>query len=84
MAEETMEDDEFSKPKEPIEVVFTVDGGKAKMVEVKTGISNDTYIQIKSGLENEQEIISGPYRAISKELEDDVKVSVSKKRGSGK
>ncbi|MBL1213669.1 MAG: efflux RND transporter periplasmic adaptor subunit [Ignavibacteriae bacterium] len=78
----TEEDEESNKPKDPVEVVFTVDAGKAKMAEVKTGISDDTYIQIMEGLENEQEIISGPYRAISKELEDDVKVSVSKKRGS--
>jgi HlyD family secretion protein len=76
------EEEESSKPKDPVEVVFTVDGGKAKMVEVKTGISDDTYIQIMKGLDNEQEIVSGPYRAISKELEDDVKVSVSKKKGS--
>ena len=76
------EEEDSSKPKDPVEVVFTIDAGKAKMVEVKTGISDDTFIQIVEGLENEQEIVSGPYRAISKELEDDVKVSVSKKRGS--
>ncbi len=67
---------EASKPKE---VVFIVDESLAKMIQVETGISDDKYIQIKSGLEEGQEVISGPYRAISKELEEDVKVSVEKK-----
>jgi HlyD family secretion protein len=67
---------EASKPKE---VVFIVDESLAKMIQVETGISDDKYIQIKSGLEEGQQVISGPYRAISKELEEDVKVSVEKK-----
>jgi HlyD family secretion protein len=46
------------------------------MLEVETGISDDNYIEILSGLEGEESIVSGPYRAISKELEDDVTVIV--------
>lgn len=79
---ENENDDERSKPKEPIEVVFCVEGGEAVMKQVKTGISDDTYIQIIEGLEKEENVVNGPYRAISKELEDGSKVSVSKKRGS--
>ncbi len=63
----------------PQEVVFIIENNLAKMVEVETGISDDTHIQILSGLEEGQEIVSGPYRAISKELENEVKVSVESK-----
>jgi len=51
-------------------VVFLNDNGIARQVEVETGISNNTYIQIMSGLEAGQEIITGSYRVLSRELED--------------
>ena len=72
-----------SKPKE---VVFIADNGVAKMIEVKTGISDDSFIEIASGLEAGQKIISGPYRAISKELEEGTKIRVpqdTKKQEAG-
>lgn len=65
-----------SKPKE---VVFIVDGNKVKQVEVETGISDDNYIEITKGLEGGESIVSGPYRAISKELEDGSTVMVPQK-----
>lgn len=65
----------------PVEVVFLEEGNLAKMVEVKTGISDDTYMEIKDGLEEGQMVISGPYKAISKELSDSTKVKISNKRG---
>ena len=68
------------KSTKPKEVVFAVDNGKAKMIEVKTGISDDSYIEVESGLKGTEEIVSGPYRAISKDLEDGSKVSVQTKR----
>ncbi len=64
----------------PKEVVFITQDNKAKMVEVKTGISDDTYIEIVSGLKGNEDVVSGPYRAISKELEDGSKVSLQPKR----
>lgn len=74
-----------NKSNKPKEVVFVVKDNKAKMIEVKTGISDDTYIEIQSGLKGGEEIVSGPYRAISKELEDGSKVSLqSKRKGSEK
>jgi len=66
------------------EVVFIEEGNLAKMVNVETGISDDTYMEIKSGLEEGQMVVSGTYRAISKELEDSSKVRItnkSKKKG---
>ena len=65
---------------EPQEVVFVVEGGTVKQVPVKTGISDDTYIEIESGLEAGQEIVSGPYRAISKELEDGTRIMDTSKK----
>ncbi len=61
------------------EIVFTVENGKAKKVDVKTGISDDNYIQIKSGLSGGEEVVSGSYRAISRELNDGSTVKVEKK-----
>jgi HlyD family secretion protein len=58
------------------EIVFTVGNGKAKKVDVKTGISDDNYIQIKSGLKGNEEVVSGSYRAISRELQDGVNIRI--------
>lgn len=52
------------------EYVFLYDNGKAKMAEVKTGIQDNMYIQITEGLNKDQEVIVGPYRAVSKKLKD--------------
>jgi HlyD family secretion protein len=64
------------KPSKPEEVVFVAENGKAKKVPVKIGISDDKYIEITEGLDEGAEIISGPYRAISRELEDGTTVMV--------
>jgi HlyD family secretion protein len=53
------------------EYVFLYDDGKAKMVSVKSGIQDNTNIQILEGLEEGQEIIIGPYRAVSRTLKND-------------
>ncbi|NIJ53436.1 efflux RND transporter periplasmic adaptor subunit [Dyadobacter arcticus] len=50
------------------EVVFTDVSGKAQMKEVKTGISDFENIEILSGLKPGDRIISGPYIAVSKNL----------------
>ncbi len=70
------------KNDKPKEVVFLVENGKAKMVLVETGISDDNYLEIKSGLVGGEEVVSGSYRAISRELNDGSIVRVEKK-GSG-
>ena len=61
-------------PIKPIEVVFSRDGDQVKMVPVKTGISDTDYFEIIEGLSEGQEIITGGYKAISKDLEDGKKV----------
>jgi HlyD family secretion protein len=56
------------------EYVFLYDNGIAKMVKVKTGIQDNMYIQITEGLKEGQEVITAPYRAVSKKLKDGDKV----------
>ena len=56
------------------EYVFLYDNGVAKMLKVKTGIQDNTYIEIKEGLKEGQEIITAPYRAVSKKLKEGDKV----------
>ncbi len=68
-----------NKKTEPIkktqEYVFVYEKGIAKLQKVTTGIQNNTYIQIKSGLKAGQEIITAPYLAVSKTLKNNDKVT---------
>jgi HlyD family secretion protein len=52
------------------EVVFVMEKGKAKMIQVKTGISDFENIEIVNGLKEGQEIISGPYATVAKKLKE--------------
>lgn len=64
-------------------VVFLKEGDKAKMVQVETGISDGGYIEIKNGVKEGQTVVSGNFRAISRELEDGALIkidTVSKKK----
>lgn len=58
------------------ECVFVKVGDKAKLRVVKTGIQDDTNIEIISGLKPGEEIIIGPYTTVSKELSSNDKVKV--------
>ena len=66
----------------PKEVVFLIKNGKAKMVEVETGLSDDNYIAVKSGLEGGEDVVSGSYKAISRELNDGLQVRVEEKNSN--
>jgi HlyD family secretion protein len=59
-------------------VVFVKKGGKAQSVKVTTGISDDTYMEIKTGVQPGDEVISGSYSAISRKLKDGAKVAYDK------
>ncbi len=59
-------------------VVFLKRGGKAQSVKVTTGISDDTYMEIKTGVQPGDEVISGSYSAISRKLKDGAKVTYDK------
>lgn len=60
----------------PLEVVFIVDNGKAKLVPVKTGIQDDEYIEIKEGLKGDEQVISGPFSSISRLLKNGDAITV--------
>jgi HlyD family secretion protein len=61
-----------------LDVVFAVEGNHVDAEPVKIGICDDTYWEITDGLTNGQEIVSGGYRAISRDLNDGKKI----KRGT--
>lgn len=62
-----------------LEVVFLQSGDTVRMQEVRTGIQDDTYIQILEGLKAGESVISGPYSAVSRKLESGKHVTLRKK-----
>jgi len=73
-----------SKP-EPKEVVFVYDKGKAKTTIVKTGIQDNNYIEIISGIADSAEVVTAPYNVITKKLKDGTSLKkVNKEELTGK
>jgi len=66
-----------SKSDKKYECVFVKVGDKAKIRIVKTGIQDDTNIEILSGLNKGDEVITGPYVTVSKELNSGDKIKKS-------
>ncbi|HEY5533539.1 MAG TPA: efflux RND transporter periplasmic adaptor subunit [Ignavibacteria bacterium] len=73
-------EEKSNKKMKPKEVVFVIENGIAKKKEVKTGISNDTYIELVEGLSEGAEVVKGSFKAINKDLEDNSKVKVDNKQ----
>lgn len=71
----------FGFGEKPIEVIFVVDKGKAKMLPVKRGINDAGFTELVSGVNESDEIVSGSYKAINRDLEDG---SVVKIENSGR
>lgn len=65
-------------------VVFVKEGDIVKMKKVETGIADTTFIEIKSGLQPGEEVVSGSYTAISRKLKDGAKVAIEKDEGAKK
>jgi HlyD family secretion protein len=59
-----------TKEDEAPTIVFIVENGRAKSVPVKTGISDNSYVEITQGLGGGEEVIKGNYSAVSKDLDD--------------
>lgn len=70
---ETDEDESLPKKK----YVFLVKDGKAKMVEVTTGISDATHVAVVSGVKSGDKVVTGPFRVLKK-LHDGDSVEVTK------
>lgn len=59
-----------------VEVVWVVDNGKASARQVSTGIQSDTHIEVVEGLVENEQVVVGSYRAISRDLQDGAAVRV--------
>ncbi len=66
---EAEEEDNPGRPRVK-EYVFLYIDGKAVQTEVRSGIQDTQYIQIREGIEEGQELITGPYRLVSRDLKD--------------
>jgi len=73
-------DDKKAAPKsdKKFECVFVKVGDKAKIRVIKTGIQDDTNIEVMSGLKPGDVVITGPYTTVSKELNSGDKVKLKK------
>ena len=72
----TVDSGKAAEKEEKQEVVFVVEGSRVKKVEVKTGIQDNTSIQIVDGLKSGDEIVVAPFNAINKTLKDSMLVKV--------
>ena len=75
-----VEDEDSEKEEEKFECVFVNENGKAKLRVVTTGIQDDTNIEIISGLSKDDEIITGPYNMVSKNLKAGDLIEVKNKK----
>jgi HlyD family secretion protein len=65
-----------------VEIVFVIEGeGTAVARQVKTGIQSDDMIEIVSGIDIGDQVITGSYRAISADLKNGQTVSVNNEPG---
>lgn len=60
------------------ECVFINNKGVAKMMYVTTGIQDSKYIEIKTGVDEKAEVITGPYNVVSRTLKNGEKIKVNK------
>ena len=78
--EKKIETDEETK----FECVFVKEGDKAKLIVVETGIQDDTNIEIITGLNEEDEVITGPYNTVTKSLKNGDSVEYKKEEKEDK
>jgi HlyD family secretion protein len=65
-------------------VVFVRNGGTVKMVKVETGVQDTTHIEIKSGLNAGDEVVSGSFGVITRTLKDGMAVTLEKPKDGRK
>ncbi len=69
---------------EMVEVVFVVEDGIARMRPVKVGLSDENYYEVLEGLHEGEEVITGPFRILSRKLKDGDKVKVVNRKSKSK
>jgi HlyD family secretion protein len=70
--------DEEKKDTKPQEVVYVVKDGLAREVAVNTGISDETHMVIKGGVQEGEKVVIGPYTTLTKTLKDSTEVMEEK------
>ena len=78
----TKEEGKKKKEKKEVEGIFVVEKGRAKFMKVKTGIADQQNIEIVSGLNENDEVVTGSYK-ILRTLKDGDKVKVTQKKEEG-
>ncbi len=73
-------EEDSEKEEELVEIVFVEENGVVSQKQVKTGIQNDSHIEVIEGIEEGQLIITAPYNAISKDLENEDLVEIVTKK----
>ena len=73
--EEDKKDDSVIK-----EIVFVVTGDTVGIREVKTGIQDNDFIEVLSGLQEGETIVTGPYSAVARKLKGGSRIIVSDKK----
>ena len=63
-----------------VQVVFVVDDAKVTARQVMTGIQSETHIEIKEGLAEGDEIVTGNYRAISQLLQNNSRIKIEESK----
>ncbi|KGE87259.1 MAG: efflux RND transporter periplasmic adaptor subunit [Phaeodactylibacter xiamenensis] len=59
-----------------MEVVFVASIDTVRMQKVKTGVQDDTYIEVVEGLKEGDEVVTGPYAAVARKLKSGEKIQV--------
>jgi HlyD family secretion protein len=78
---ETLEKQKARAEREKLQrVVFVRDAGQVHQRKVVTGIADNTYIEIKSGLKPGDEVVSGSYTVVSRRLKEGAKVEIEKSK----
>jgi HlyD family secretion protein len=71
------EAEEEDREEEEIKVVFVLENGKARQRPVEAGLSDETHVELLTGVKEGEQVITGPYRTL-RDLRDGATVTVSK------
>lgn len=58
------------------EIVFVISGDTVAIKEVRTGIQDNDYIEIVSGINEGEKVVTGPYAAVSRKLESGKRITI--------
>jgi HlyD family secretion protein len=81
-AEEDVESEKNKdKKKEMVEVVFVVEDNHAIAKPVKLGISDDSYYEILSGVQEGDKVVTAPFRVLSRTLQTEDLIEIKEDKG---